>query len=86
MQLVILVGGGIVPILWILATVILWRETPAERLARMAQLSDAGIFCPICGYNLSGLREARCPECGATFTLDQLAAAQPQHQEHPGEV
>lgn len=28
--------------------------------------------CPKCGYNLTGLREARCPECGATYTLDEL--------------
>lgn len=28
--------------------------------------------CPACGYNMRGLTEARCPECGAEFTLDQL--------------
>jgi predicted Zn-ribbon and HTH transcriptional regulator len=30
--------------------------------------------CPNCGYNLTGLREARCPECGSQFTLDELFA------------
>ena len=82
-----LLGGGGVPIVWVLATVILWRETPAERVARMSHLvSHPTVLCPVCGYNLSGLREARCPECGGSFTLDQLAASQPQRDEHPAEL
>lgn len=28
--------------------------------------------CPSCGYSMRGLYEARCPECGAEFTIDQL--------------
>ena len=83
----LLLGGGGVPIVWVLATVILWRETPTERLARMSSLvSQPTVLCPVCGYNLSGLREARCPECGGSFTLDQLAASQPQRNEHPAEL
>jgi dolichyl-phosphate-mannose--protein O-mannosyl transferase len=82
-----LIGGGTVPIVWVLATVLLWRETPAERLARMSNLvANPTVLCPICGYNLSGLREARCPECGGNFTLDELAASQPQRDEHPAEL
>ena len=82
-----LLGGGGVPIVWVLATVLLWRETPAERLARMTNLvNNPSVLCPVCGYNLSGLREARCPECGARFTLDELAAGQPQRDEHPAEL
>jgi DNA-directed RNA polymerase subunit RPC12/RpoP len=34
--------------------------------------SKTFIACPSCGYNLRGLKEAKCPECGAEFTLDQL--------------
>jgi len=30
------------------------------------------IRCPRCGYSLQGLSSASCPECGGTFTLDQL--------------
>jgi hypothetical protein len=84
----LLLGGGLVPIVWVLATVLLWRETPAERVARMSNLvaGKAAVFCPVCGYNLSGLREARCPECGGSFTLDALAASQPQRNEHPAEL
>jgi len=33
------------------------------------------IACPSCGYNLTGLSEARCPEYGSRFTLDQLVAS-----------
>lgn len=83
----VLLGGGGVPIVWVLATVILWRETPAERLARMSSLvRNPTVLCPVCGYNLSGLREARCPECGGSFTLDELTAGQPQRNEHPAEL
>jgi hypothetical protein len=85
-----LLGGGLAPIVWVLATVLLWRETPAERVARMSGLAVGGraaaVCCPICGYDLSGLREARCPECGGTFTLDALVASQPQRDEHPAEL
>lgn len=82
-----LLGGGFVPIVWVLGTVLLWRETPSERLARMSKLISAPtVLCPVCGYNLTGLREARCPECGGSFTLDQLAASQPQREEHPAEL
>ena len=82
-----LLGGGTVPIVWVLATVLLWRETNAERVARMSNLiGNPTVVCPFCGYNLSGLREARCPECGNSFTLDQLAASQPRRDEHPAEL
>ncbi len=30
-------------------------------------------FCPNCGYNLTGLPENRCPECGREFDPAQLA-------------
>jgi hypothetical protein len=40
------------------------RRAPAVR--------SKGIPCLKCGYDLTGLREARCPECGSQYTLDQL--------------
>ena len=75
-QLVVLIGGGTVPIVWVLGTVLVWRETPRERAERLSARAGA-VVCPLCGYNLAGLRESRCPECGTSFTLDQLVAAQP---------
>jgi hypothetical protein len=32
-------------------------------------LSEGGSACPRCGYDLSGLREAVCPECGSRLRL-----------------
>jgi hypothetical protein len=64
------------PLVWLTGTVFVWRETRAERIHR---LEGAGptVVCPQCGYNMTGLAEARCPECGNRYTLDQLIAEQP---------
>ena len=85
-QPALMAGGGIVPIVWVLATVLLWRETPDERMERLSRVAAAPVCCPICGYNLSGLREARCPECGGRFTLDQLVATSRAGEERASEV
>lgn len=39
------------------------------------------ISCPLCGYNLRGLTDARCPECGYTFIWSQLV--DPTNRKHP---
>jgi DNA-directed RNA polymerase subunit RPC12/RpoP len=76
-QALVMFGGGLVPIAWVLVTVLVWRETKGERVARLADAGASEIVCPVCGYRMAGLREARCPECGAAFTIEQLVAAQP---------
>jgi hypothetical protein len=59
---------------WLIGTAIIWRENAKERGERLRQLGIHAVACPDCGYNLTGLREAKCPECGAAYTLDQLYA------------
>jgi uncharacterized membrane protein YfcA len=73
----IFTGTWFAAVLWCAATSMRWRETSAERVERLSGQSGRALVCPACGYNLTGLREARCPECGAEFTLDALYAAQP---------
>jgi hypothetical protein len=34
------------------------------------------LLCPLCDYNLRGLVEPRCPECGFSFTWDELIHAE----------
>lgn len=71
-----LVFGGLVWIVWwLFGTALAWRETSTERAGRLAAMGVEALPCPSCSYNLSGLRESKCPECGAAFTLDQLYAA-----------
>jgi hypothetical protein len=70
------VGAASAPLLWLVATVLIWRETAAERMERLKSSADA-IVCPTCGYNLTGLTGTRCPECGTQFTLTELLASQP---------
>ena len=71
------IAGVLAIILWVIGTVFVWRETAAERAHRISRSASFAISCPTCGYNLTGLSESRCPECGSKFTLDELAAAQP---------
>jgi hypothetical protein len=71
-----LLGGFLSIILWLAATVFLWQETPAERAERVQRAIGCLLLCPRCGYNMTGLYESRCPECGHRCTLDELYAAQ----------
>jgi hypothetical protein len=71
------IGSVAAPMLWLVGSIFVWRETAAERVERAARASGrSAVTCPTCGYNLTGLSEARCPECGRQFTLDQLLAVQ----------
>jgi hypothetical protein len=76
------IGTSIPPLLWMVATVLVWRETQPERAERLRALGrdrvgGPGIPCPVCNYDMTGLKSTRCPECGSEFTLDELLAAQP---------
>lgn len=64
-------------VVMLIATVFVWRESSSERAARLQRSSASAIVCPTCGYNLTGLSETRCPECGSKFTIDELLAMQP---------
>jgi hypothetical protein len=34
-----------------------------------APFEETSLYCPRCGYNLTGLTRSRCPECGTQFTI-----------------
>lgn len=74
-------GSAASPLLWVVATILVWRETDAERAARVSKAGLDQLLCPTCGYNLTGLKGTRCPECGSEFTLDALLAAQPARRQ-----
>lgn len=71
------IGSVTVPLAWLAAAVVAWRETDEERAARLGKLSADSVVCPKCGYSLTGLVESRCPECGTQYTLAELLASQP---------
>ena len=53
----------------VLGLYLVWRNGYVRgwRAARVA-----GPCCAKCGYNLSGLVECRCPECGSNYKLEDL--------------
>lgn len=57
---------------FLMLTIVFWRDTPGERAARLRMQAGGPLGCPTCGYDMTGLHDARCPECGSVFTLDQL--------------
>jgi hypothetical protein len=77
-----LLGTGIVVLVWAPTVQHLRRRTPVVDQDNLVR-----VHCPSCGYSLIGLSELRCPECGATFTIDQLIRAQrydvPVDARHP---
>lgn len=73
-ELMFFVFSTVTPLIWLTWTVFIWRESGSERAVRTR--GETPITCPSCGYNLAGLVQARCPECGTQFTLDELFAHQ----------
>lgn len=49
-------------------------ERPDTTAARTSTPQDTGLRCPECEYNLTGLAEPRCPECGGQFSWDVVRA------------
>jgi len=73
--------------LWIAMTILaacaatfLWVTHAGHKAAAARKLrrpdSAINVACPRCGYSMVGLHEARCPECGERFTLDDLIRRQ----------
>ncbi len=75
-EIAAILGGGLPPIAWVFATMLIWRETAAERAERLARLGVEALRCPLCAYSMRGLHTSDCPECGARFTIEQLLSAQ----------
>ena len=44
----------------------------------------SGLRCPKCDYELTGLKQNRCPECGERFEVDALCEAQVNLPERSG--
>jgi hypothetical protein len=60
-------------------TIAVWTRL-YHRHARGRSLYDENgvlaLRCPSCEYSMVGLKEARCPECGQEFTLNELFSRQ----------
>jgi hypothetical protein len=74
-----LFGGGVVPILWVTATVLIWRETPHERVERLNRLASGAVCCSDLRLQHDSVYpRPNVPECGARFTHSiQLFTTQP---------
>jgi hypothetical protein len=72
------VGTTAAIVAWLVFACIIWGQAGASAPACP---NETLVICPRCGYALNGLREARCPECGEAYTLDELMRAQPAFQQ-----
>lgn len=68
---ILLVGIACILLSWISAFHGARRQQPV-----ISGDDQVNVHCPGCGYSLVGLRDLRCPECGKTFTIDELIRAQ----------
>ena len=64
-------GFALIMFTWISAIHRLNRRFPV-----LDRDNQVRVHCPNCSYSLIGLTELRCPECGTTFTIDELIRAQ----------
>jgi hypothetical protein len=76
-EIIVAYASFATPTFWLIGASLAWREYAAERMARLGGARRHGVVCPACGYDLTGLSESRCPECGARYTLDELLASRP---------
>jgi len=65
---------------WILLISWLWRSSRLQDVRQAAAEKQLDVPCPGCGYDLTGLQHAECPECGTSFTLEQLIAGVLHHE------
>lgn len=56
-------------------------DPPVPMAAPDWEATTNEICCPLCEYNLRGLSDARCPECGSQYTWAELL--DPRRREHP---
>lgn len=51
------------------------KARPPTPTSAVASATDEDVLCPLCEYNLRGLVEPRCPECGYRFEWSELLDA-----------
>lgn len=61
------VGVGVVGAVGTLVACLVWMPLADFVLGRYREFVSSG-YCRECGYNLTGLKGGRCPECGAPLT------------------
>ena len=70
-----------------IVTIVGWKMTLRDRYRRLLreELIQLGVpICVHCGYDLRGLTESRCPECGRAF--DSTFLTGPIVPTYPGET
>lgn len=68
---ILLVNFGLLAA-WLITASLVWTESPRERAARIGAAATSSTLCPACKYDLAGLSNLKCPECGNEFTLGRF--------------
>ncbi len=61
-----------------------WPISRADQVR--AYLAVCSADCPRCKYNLRGLRDPRCPECGLELDVQELSESRPWFLPRPGSL
>lgn len=71
-----ILSGAAVSFAWVIFCCIVWQEKPRERLRRVQTAAASTSNCPMCRYDMGGLSNLHCPECGQKYTLGEFQDAQ----------
>jgi hypothetical protein len=66
----IALSAGLTALVWACASCWIWMETPRERFERVRTFGESARTCPACKYDMSGLKNLTCPECGVDYTVE----------------
>lgn len=67
-----LIGHALLAVTGAAAIPLIWHESRAQRLERLAAVSARATRCPGCKYDLGGQTTLTCPECGVTLNLKTI--------------
>lgn len=68
-----------VPLVFLLVATMVALTLVTTEMEGVALIEYGPGHCQDCGYNLTGLTSARCPECGRTLEAEEVVSDEAEH-------